>query len=241
MGGDCLNVGCVPSKGLIRASRAAHEARTAGEFGITCGGGVSIDFGRPWNGCDGSGPGSVRMIPSVVSARSLAVDVFLGKGTFTGPDRIEVDGLRLHFKKAAICTGARAAAPRIPGIEETGYLTNENVFWLTELPKRLLVIGGGPIGCELSQAFARMGSKVTIIEPSGHLLMREDADAAEIVQKSMLRDGVELALNTKITNAVKRGNDKIITIDAEWKDPGARRRRDIGRRGKGPERGRAGS
>jgi pyruvate/2-oxoglutarate dehydrogenase complex dihydrolipoamide dehydrogenase (E3) component len=145
-------------------------------------------------------------------SKELGVDVFLGNGTFTGPDRIEVDGLRLRFKKAAICTGARAAAPRIPGIEETGYLTNENVFWLTELPKRLLVIGGGPIGCELSQAFARMGSKVTIIEPSGHLLMREDADAAEIIQKSMLRDGVELALNTKIMKAVKRGNDKIITI-----------------------------
>jgi pyruvate/2-oxoglutarate dehydrogenase complex dihydrolipoamide dehydrogenase (E3) component len=217
MGGDCLNVGCVPSKGLIRASRAAHEARTAGEFGITCGGGVSIDFGQAME--------RMRRIRTGISShdsvgrfsKELGVDVFLGKGTFTGPDRIEVDGLRLHFKKAAICTGARAAAPRIPGIEEAGYLTNENVFWLTVLPKRLLVIGGGPIGCELSQAFARMGSKVTIIEPSGHLLMREDADAAEIVQKSMLRDGVELALNTKITNAVKRGNDKIITITQNGK------------------------
>jgi pyruvate/2-oxoglutarate dehydrogenase complex dihydrolipoamide dehydrogenase (E3) component len=183
MGGDCLNVGCVPSKGLIRSSRAAHEARTAGEFGITCGGGVSIDFGQAME--------RMRRIRSGISlhdsvgrfSKELGVDVFLGNGTFIGPDRIEVDGLRLRFKKAAICTGARAAAPRIPGIEETGYLTNENVFWLTELPKRLLVIGGGPIGCELSQAFARMGSKVTIIEPSGHLLMREDADAAEIVQR----------------------------------------------------------
>jgi pyruvate/2-oxoglutarate dehydrogenase complex dihydrolipoamide dehydrogenase (E3) component len=217
MGGDCLNVGCVPSKGLIRASRAAHEVRTAGEFGVICSGGVTIDFGTAME--------RMRRIRSGISShdsvgrfsKELGVDVFLGKGTFIGPDRIEVDGLRLHFKKAAICTGARAAAPPIPGIAETGYLTNENVFWLTELPKRLLVIGGGPIGCELSQAFARMGSKVTIMEPSGHLLMREDADAAEIIQKSMLRDGVTLALNTKIMKVVKRGTDKVITSEQNGK------------------------
>ena len=213
MGGDCLNVGCVPSKGLIRASRAAHEVKNAGEFGITCGVAASIDFGKAME--------RMRRIRAGISShdsferfsRELGIDVFLGKGTFVGPESIEVDGQHLHFKKAAICTGARAAAPSIPGIEEAGYLTNENVFWLTELPKRLLVIGGGPIGCELSQAFARMGSKVTIIEPSGHLLIREDADAAEVVQKSMLRDGVTLALNTKILKTEKRGADKVITLE----------------------------
>jgi len=213
MGGDCLNVGCVPSKGLIRASRAAHEVKTAGEFGITCGAGAAIDFGRAME--------RMRRIRAGISShdsferfsKELGIDVFLGSGAFIGPDRIEVDGLRLRFKKAAICAGARAAAPPIPGIEETGYLTNENVFWLTELPKRLLVIGGGPIGCELSQAFARMGSEVTILETANHLLMREDADAAEIVQQAMLRDGVKLALNAKILKTEKRGADKIITIE----------------------------
>ena len=168
---------------------------------------------RKGHGADAPDKGGISSHDSVGRfSKELGVDVFLGKGTFTGPDRIEVEGKRLRFKKAAICTGARAAAPAIPGIEEAGYLTNETVFGLTELPQRLPVIGGGPIGCELSQTFARMGSRVTIIEPAGHVLIREDADAAEIVQKSMLRDGVELALNTKITNAVKRGNDKIITI-----------------------------
>lgn len=217
MGGDCLNVGCVPSKGFIRASRAAHEVKTSGEFGITCGKGAAIDFGRAME--------RMRRIRAGISShdsferfsRELGVDVFLGNGTFIGSDRIEVDGSRLRFKKAAICTGARAAAPPVSGIEETGYLTNENVFWLTELPKRLLVIGGGPIGCELSQAFARMGSQVTIIERSGHLLMREDADAAEAVRKSMLRDGVTLALNTKILKTVKRGAERIITIEQNGK------------------------
>jgi pyruvate/2-oxoglutarate dehydrogenase complex dihydrolipoamide dehydrogenase (E3) component len=217
MGGDCLNVGCVPSKGIIRASRAAHDAKHADEFGVAWSGTMTVNFSKAMD--------RMRKIRAGISfhdsaerySKELGIDVFIGGGTFTGPDRIEVEGKRLRFAKAAICTGARAAAPAIPGIEETGYLTNENVFWLTELPKRLLVIGGGPIGCELSQAFARMGSEVTIIEPSGHLLIREDADAAEVVQKSMLRDSVNLALNTKILKTKKRGTDKIITIEQTGK------------------------
>jgi len=216
MGGDCLNAGCVPSKGIIRASRAAYEVKTAGEFGVSSAD-VTIDFGKAME--------RIRRIRSGISFRDsferysneLGIDVFLGSGTFIGRDSIEVDGLRLRFKKAAICTGTRAAVPLIPGIEETGYLTNENVFWLTELPKRLLVIGGGLIGCELSQAFARMGCDVTIIEMVGHLLPREDADAAEIVQQAMLRDGVKLALNANILKTEKRGADKIITIEQNGK------------------------
>jgi pyruvate/2-oxoglutarate dehydrogenase complex dihydrolipoamide dehydrogenase (E3) component len=217
MGGDCLNVGCVPSKGFIRASRAAHDVKDAVEFGISCVGDITLDFGKAME--------RMRRIRAGIShhdsferySRELGIDVFLGSGRFTGPDSIDVEGKPIRFAKAAICTGARAAAPHIPGIEETGYLTNENVFWLTELPKRLLVIGGGPIGCELSQAFARMGSEVTIIETSGHLLIREDADAAETVQQSMLRDGVKLALNAKILKTEKRRTDKVITIERNGK------------------------
>ncbi len=217
MGGDCLNVGCVPSKGLLRASRAAHDVKTAGDFGITCAAGATIDFARAME--------RMRKIRAGLSAhdsferfsRELGIDVFLGSGKFSGPDRIEVDGTSLRFRKAAICTGARAAAPPLPGIEQTGCLTNETVFWLTELPKRLLVIGGGPIGCELSQAFARMGSEVTVIETAGHLLIREDADAAELVQQAMLRDGLKLALNAKITKVEKRGAEKVITLEHKGK------------------------
>ena len=163
---------------------------------------------------------SVRArISSVDSAqrfsKELGIDVFLGSGKFAGRDRIEVDGKVLAFKKAAICTGERAAAPPIPGIEETGYLTNENVFWLTAAPARLLVIGGGPIGCELSQAFARMGSHVTVIETAGRLLSREDLDAAEIVQQSMMRDKVELVLNAKVLKVEKRGADKVLFVEQQ--------------------------
>ena len=212
MGGDCLNVGCVPSKGLIRAGRAAHDVTAAAAFGIHAGP-VSIDFGAAME--------RMRSVRAGISSHDsferfsnvLGIDVFLGSGKFVGRDRIEVDGKVLAFKKAAICTGARAAAPAIPGIEEAGYLTNENVFWLTEAPARLLVLGGGPLGCELSQAFARMGSGVTLVEKAGRLLPREDRDAAEIVQQSMLRDNVTLVLNAKVLKAEKRGADRIIFVE----------------------------
>ncbi len=217
LGGDCLNVGCVPSKGIIRASRAAHDARTAGQFGVLCGNGIAIDFGKAME--------RMRRIRAAISfrdsverfSRELGVDVFLGEGKFTGPDGVDVDGKRLRFKKAAICTGARAVAPPVPGIEETGYLTNENIFGLTELPRRLAVIGGGPAGCELAQTFARLGSEVTIIEFLPHLLSREDDDAAEIVQKALLRDGVKLALNAEVLKVVKCGADKVITTEQQGK------------------------
>jgi pyruvate/2-oxoglutarate dehydrogenase complex dihydrolipoamide dehydrogenase (E3) component len=217
MGGDCLNTGCVPSKGIIRAGRAAYDVKRANEFGIISAGDVSIDFSKAME--------RMRRIRAGLSdhdsverfSNQLGIDVFLGNGKFTGPDSIEVDGRRLLFKKAAICTGARAAAPPIPGIEDAGYLTNETVFWLTELPKRFIVIGGGPIGCELSQVFARMGSEVTLIEGLGRLLGREDEDASAIVQKTMVRDGVRLFLKTKIITVEKRGPEKIISVDQQGK------------------------
>jgi len=216
-GGDCLNTGCVPSKALIRSGRAAYDAKNAVEFGVTGSRESTVDFGAVMD--------RMRRIRAEISAhdsverfsKELGIDVFFGNGKFTGPDSVEVEGKQLRFKKAAICTGSRAAAPPIPGIEEAGYLTNENVFQLTELPERLLVIGGGTIGCELSQAFARMGSEVTVIETAGHLLMREDTDAAEIVQQALVRDGVRLVLNAKIRKAGKRGAEKVLFVEQHVK------------------------
>ncbi len=216
LGGDCLNVGCVPSKGIIRSGRAAYDVKKAVEFGVN-GPEVSIDFGKAME--------RMRRIRAGISkhdsverfSNELGVDVFLGDGRFIGRDAIEVGGKRLRFRRAAICTGARAAAPSIPGIGETRYLTNENLFWLTELPKRLIVIGSGPIGCEMSQTFARLGSRVTLLHSHGHILPREDADAAEIIQKSLLRDGVKLLLNVKIVQAARRGSEKIIIMERNGK------------------------
>jgi pyruvate/2-oxoglutarate dehydrogenase complex dihydrolipoamide dehydrogenase (E3) component len=215
MGGDCLNVGCVPSKGVIRASRAIFDARAGGVFGVRCSDGISIDFGAAME--------RMRRLRSDISQHDsarrfrdeLGVDVFIGQGCFTGPDCVEVEGRKLFFKRSAVCTGARASAPLIPGIAEAGYLTNETVFSLPELPPRLAVIGGGPIGCELAQAFARFGSKVTIIESVEHLLSREDAEAAEVVQQAMLREGVELCLQAKILGVTLKGNDKVINVEQD--------------------------
>jgi pyruvate/2-oxoglutarate dehydrogenase complex dihydrolipoamide dehydrogenase (E3) component len=213
MGGDCLNVGCVPSKGMIRASRAWAEVRRAAEFGVGIPGEVRYDFGASMS--------RMRKLRARISYtdsarryRQMGVDVFIGDGRFAAPDAVEVSGKRLRFAKAAICTGARAAAPSIPGLAEAGYLTNETVFELTELPSRMAVIGGGPIGCELAQAFARFGSRVCLFERTGHVLPREDADAAGIVQERMKKDGVCFFFESKITQIEIRGNEKVIYHEA---------------------------
>ncbi len=213
LGGDCLNFGCVPSKGIIRAARAVHEVRSASRFGI---GGLeeaSVDFGRAMERMR-----EVRAkISSHDSARRFAeefgIHVFLGSGRFLSPDTVEVEGARLRFRKAAICTGARAAAPPIPGLGEAGYLTNETVFSLTELPPRLAVIGGGPIGCELAQTFRRLGSTVHLFEMGPHILPREEGDAAGIVQDSLASDGVELILESRVTGVGRTETGKVVLYE----------------------------
>jgi len=213
LGGDCLNVGCVPSKSIIRSSRVFGDIREAGKLGFNIPAGSEADFGAVME--------RMRRIraqishhDSVARFSKLGVDVFLGSGRFTGPDTIEVDGRTLRFKKAVIATGARASRPEIEGIEAAGYLTNETVFSLTERPKRLGVIGGGPIGCELAQAFRRLGCDVTLFHNAGHILNREDADAAEIVQKTFLREGVRLVLDARIASVTKTANGKIVRFSS---------------------------
>ncbi len=214
MGGDCLNVGCVPSKGLIRASRAWADVRNAGEFGVTIPDGVKYDFGSAME--------RMRKIRAQISSndsasrfQSLGVDVFLGTGRFTGSNTIDVDGTTLSFKRAVIATGARAAAFPIPGLAETGYLTNETIFSLTELPTRLAVIGAGAIGCEMAQSFARFGSTVTVFEKECRILPRDDYDGADIVKKAIARDGVHFTCNANILNVESRGSEKVIHYEAD--------------------------
>jgi pyruvate/2-oxoglutarate dehydrogenase complex dihydrolipoamide dehydrogenase (E3) component len=213
MGGDCLNVGCVPSKGVIRASRAWADLRNASEFGVHISGDVKYDFSEAMARMRRL-RARISHTDSVYRYQNLGVDVFIGEGRFTGPHTVEVSGEdsthRLEFKKAAICTGARAAAPAIPGLQEAGYLTNETIFSLTELPPQLGVIGAGPIGCEMAQAFARFGSRVTLFERLSHILPREDAEAAEIVQAQMAKDGVQFVFDSNITRVEQRGKEKII-------------------------------
>src|SRR5207244_3462729 len=140
----------------------------------------------------------------------LGVDVFLGEAHFAGPDTVQVAGQKLRFKRAVIATGARALQPPIPGLAEAGYLTNETVFNLTQRPARLAVIGGGPIGCELAQAFQRLGSQVSLLHKNAHLLDREDMDAAAIVQSAFIREGIALRLNAALTRVDRNGGGKLI-------------------------------
>ncbi len=211
MGGDCLNVGCVPSKALISASRVAHQLRRAREFGVEVRGEVAVDFPAVME--------RMRRLRAEISKndsarryQSAGVDVFIGEGKFTGPDRLRVGGKTLEFSKAVITTGARATAPPIEGLEESKYLTNETVFSLTELPQRLLVIGAGPIGCELSQAFARFGAEVHLLEAASQILIREDPDAAARVEAALRRDGVQIVSSCNITRVSRHGEEKHVEL-----------------------------
>ena len=204
MGGDCLNVGCVPSKGMIRAARVWASAHDGAGFGLTFPGGVQRDFGIAMERMRRL-RATISHVDSAERYRGLGVDIFLGEGRFAGPDTLQVGDATLQFARGAICTGARAAAPPIPGLAEAGYLTNETVFSLTELPPRLAVIGAGPIGCEMAQAFARFGSEVTLIEMFDHILPREDPDAAEVVQDRMAHDGVRFIFNAKVESVESDG------------------------------------
>lgn len=217
IGGDCLNVGCVPSKGVIRAARAWSDLRKAEAFGLHIPPGVKYDFGAAM--------ARMRKLRARISRNDsadrytkLGVDVFIGSGRFTGVDTIQVEGpagnRTLKFARAAICTGARASTPSTPGLKEAGYLTNETVFSLTELPQRLGVIGAGPIGCELAQSFARFGSQVYLIEAMHGILLNEDRDAAELVEQQMVKDGVKLLCCGRDLHVSRTDQGKRLTVNS---------------------------
>ncbi|RME39256.1 MAG: mercuric reductase [Planctomycetota bacterium] len=217
MGGDCLNVGCVPSKALIRCARAYADVRRAAEFGVHVPDGARVDFAQVMERMRRLRAGISRH-DSAARFRDLGVDVFIGAGEFTGPHTLRVGETTLEFARACIATGARAAAPPIPGLAKTGYLTNETIFSLTELPPRLAVIGAGPIGCEMAQTFARFGSKVTLFEGAKQILIREDRDAAEWVERALVRDGVELICDCRVNRARREGDERILTVACDGKE-----------------------
>ncbi|MCC3504234.1 MULTISPECIES: mercuric reductase [unclassified Microcoleus] len=218
MGGDCLNVGCVPSKALIRSARAVGDIWNASKFGVNVPNSAEVDFAAVME--------RLRRIRAGISdvdsvdryQHKLGVDVFLGSGSFTSNSTIEVAGQTLKFKKAVITTGARALEPQIPGLKEAGYLTNETVFNLTEKPQRLAVIGGGPIGCELAQAFRRLGCKVVLLHKNAQILDKEDVDAATIVQEAFVREDIQLILDSKIDRVEQTNAGKIVYYQSQGKE-----------------------
>ncbi|MEB3226877.1 MAG: mercuric reductase, partial [Synechocystis sp.] len=209
MGGDCLNVGCVPSKALISSARVVGTMNKAHQLGIKNSEKVDVDFSAVMERMRHIRAG-ISHHDSVQRFSDLGIDVFLGQGHFLRNNRIEVGEAILPYKKAVIATGARAVRPNIPGMEEVGFLTNETVFNLTECPDRLAVIGGGPIGCELAQAFQRLGAQVTLFHRGNHLLNKEDPAAAAIVQESLINDGIDLVLNAQLERAELTENGKVL-------------------------------
>ncbi|HZN36695.1 MAG TPA: mercuric reductase [Pirellulaceae bacterium] len=226
LGGDCLNFGCVPSKALIRAARAAYDVGRAAEFGIHVASGgrqppeaAAVDFAAVMS--------RLRRLRAEISEndsaqrfQQLGVDVFLGDARFTSRQTIEVAGQTLRFKRCVIATGGRAAIPAVPGLEEAGCLTNETVFSLTELPRRLIVIGGGPIGCELAQAFRRFGSEVTLVQRGQRLLPKDEPEAAEILARQFEREGIKLLFGATSVRAETAGGIKRLLVNSGGRQQG---------------------
>ncbi len=216
MGGDCLNFGCVPSKCLISVARVIGEMWHADRLGMMHPTPSAQDFAVDFAAV----MARMRQIradishnDSVQRFRDLGIDVFLGAGQFVDAQTIAVDDdVELKFHKAAIATGARAAHPNVPGLAAAGFLTNETVFSLTECPKRLAVIGGGPIGCELAQAFHRLGAAVTLLHKNDHLLDKEDPEAAAIVQQQLITEGIQVELGVQVQTVSRSPEGKVITV-----------------------------
>ncbi len=203
LGGDCLNVGCVPSKALIRAGRAMAELKRAAQLGLRGAEAVSADFPAVMARLRSS-RARLSAHDSAERLKGLGIDLFLGQGRFSGPETVEVEGRALRFSRAVIATGSSPGGLPFKGLMETGYLTNRDVFNLNELPRRLAVLGTGPLGCELAQAFQRLGAAVVMVGRSGQIMTREDPETAALVARSMVRDGLDLRLNTNVT-LVERG------------------------------------
>jgi pyruvate/2-oxoglutarate dehydrogenase complex dihydrolipoamide dehydrogenase (E3) component len=211
MGGDCLNSGCVPSKAAIAAAHAAQIMRTADKFGINA---VepTVNFQNVHDHIHGVIAG-IAPNDSVERFEGLGVTVIQEEGSFTGTDEVTAGDFVIQAKKFVIATGSSAGVPPIPGIDSTPHLTNESVFEINERPDHLIVIGGGPIGCELAQAHRRLGTKVTLLEMFS-VLGKDDPEVTEVVKKRMIEEGIDIREGVKITKVSKETNGVSVHIES---------------------------
>jgi pyruvate/2-oxoglutarate dehydrogenase complex dihydrolipoamide dehydrogenase (E3) component/uncharacterized membrane protein YdjX (TVP38/TMEM64 family) len=216
MGGDCLNTGCVPSKALIRSARFLAQTRRAQEYGF-----------RPLQ-AEFSFADVMQRVHGVIEKvaphdsieryTGLGVEVIEGEAKITSPYRVEVNGKALTTRNIVVATGARPFVPPIKGLDQFDYLTSDNLWEIMELPKRLLVLGGGPIGCELSQSFAILGSQVTMVEMMPKLMIREDEDVVEAVTKQFIQDGIDIKTGHKAKEFLIEDGRKILIAEHEGSD-----------------------
>lgn len=210
LGGDCLHTGCVPSKALLRAARAVREARAARVVGIAMD--PHVDFGAVMARLRAT-RAALATHDSAARLASLGIDVFFGSASFAGRRCVTVDGSTLRFRRAVIATGARPATPDIPGLGTTPYLTSETLFRLTEQPRDLIIVGGGAVGCEMAQAFALLGTRVTLLDAAPRLLSGMDEDAAALVGARLQSDGVRVRTAATIRRVEQAHNRLDVVLE----------------------------
>lgn len=211
MGGDCLNTGCVPSKALIHAARLVAQARAGAKLGLF--GPVDTIQSAAAMAHVRASVAAVAPHDSALRYRGLGVDVRHGRARITSPWSVEVDGETLTTRSIIIATGAEPAIPLIPGLEETGYITSATLWRLETAPKRLLILGGGPIACELSQAFARLGSAVTVAQRSDRLLEREDDEVSALVRKRLEQEGICVLTGHQAVSATLGNGERSMRLE----------------------------
>lgn len=210
MGGDCLNTGCVPSKALIRSAKLAHEMRNAHQWGITATE-PEIDFDAVMARVR-SVIQAIEPHDSIERYTKLGVDVVIGEANIVDPHTVTVNGETIRTPAIIVATGAKPFVPTIPGIEDSGYLTSDTLWSLRECPQKLLIIGGGPIGCELAQAFSRLGSTVTQVEAQQKLMGREDPDVADFIQQRFEQEGIRVMTNHQVKRFIKTADSREVVI-----------------------------
>lgn len=213
MGGDCLNTGCVPSKALIHAAKLAAQARDASQVGVQVGD-VQVDFRAVMERVQ-QAIATIAPHDSVERYQQLGVDVQRGQARIVSPWVVEVDGNPISTRAIVIASGAEPFVPPISGIEDSGYLTSDTLWQLRELPPRLVVMGGGPIGCELAQAFARLGSQVSQVEAMDQLLLREDDEVSSFVRDQLAADGVDVRTGHKAVAVEHDGDQPVLVCEAD--------------------------
>ena len=211
LGGDCLHTGCIPSKALLASAKALHLQQQGYETTSTPGVTSQDDFSRTMQ--------RMREIRSRLAKhdsaqrlQQLGIDVFFGPARFDNPRTISVQESQVSFRRCILATGSRPAVPNISGLDQTNYLTNETLFSLTELPSRLNIIGGGPIGVEMAQAFCRFGSQVTLIDQASQLLPREEAEASQLLRKQFECEGIQLHLESQVQEVKQQGQGHLLEL-----------------------------
>ncbi len=214
LGGDCLRTGCVPTKRLVRSAKIARLVKRAGEFGIDVSS-FKTDFPKIMKLVRGTQQ-AIAEHDDPERFRKMGADVIFGRGSFLDPHTFGINGERLKARRFLVSTGSSPVVPPIPGLREAGALTNEGALELNELPRSVVILGGGPIGIEFAQIFSRLGSEVTVIERQGQILPREDGEIAEGLRDILIGEGIRIEFHAEVKKVVREGNAKVVyAVSAE--------------------------